>query len=218
MALTSNQAYTKLTEIARPVANLTVSNNLTVGGVISGGPFLKMQSVPVATAAPTEATLIDLRPDQSGTTFLLTQSATGANDQVFVLPPAQVGLTYTFTVVDATSGSTISIMPFGYTVAGGNPTAAGNGVSEAYANSIQAIIAIGQASGGYATGAVSDQINSIAGSGNAAGGIMFTAGLAGLASLKLTCVSLSVTGAILTGCRWVGEGQAPAAQDIDVSA
>ena len=35
---TISEFATKLTEIARPVANLTVSNNLTVGGVISGGP------------------------------------------------------------------------------------------------------------------------------------------------------------------------------------
>ena len=218
MALTSNQAYTKLTEIARPVANLTVSNNLTVGGVISGGPFLKMQSVPVATAAPTEATLIDLRPDQSGTTFLLTQSATGANDQVFVLPPAQVGLTYTFTVVDATSGSTISIMPFGYTVAGGNPTAAGNGVAEAYAFSMQVISTDGSATGGYSTGAVSGQVNSVAGSGSVTGWDVFTAGMAGAATLTLTCVSLSTTGVGLTGCRWIGKGSCIVAQDIDVSA
>ena len=218
MALTSNQAYSKLSHLAKPIGNLDVSNDVLIGGTLIGGYIIKSQTVPAAVAAPAEANLIKLRPDQSGTTFLLTQVSGGTNDQVIVLPPAQVGLTYTFTVVNATSGSTISIMPFGYTVVGGNPAGSANGVAEAYANSIQAAIAIGSVTGGYSTGAVTDQVNSVIGSSGVAGGIMFTTGMGSTASLTLTCVSLSTTASMTTGCRWQGYGQAAAAADISVSA
>ena len=198
--------------------NATVTGNLTVNGNVSPGSYTERTvDIPVATAALSATNgITTLTAANSGSTYTLSQNGSGLQ-QVIVLPTAEVGLTYNFVVVDATSGSTISIMPFGYTFAGGNP-AGGTGVGEAYAFSIQAAIAIGSITGGYSTGAVTDGVNSVIGSGGVAGGIMFTSGMGASASLRLTCVSTSTTGAVLTGVRWVGTGLAAAANDIGVSA
>ena len=211
------------------------STALVVGSLfaLSLGYVEKRITVPTATAAPAEATLIRLQASDSGSHYILSQNATGAFDQVIVLPPSAPGLTFTFTVQNATSGSTISIMPQGYTIAGGNlaggqavaavivggVTLAPATISEAYAFSIESIHSVGSLTGGFSTGAVSESINSIVGSGNVAGGIMFAAGMAASASLTLTAVSdTAVTGAVRTGTRWVGTGQVAATTNINISA
>ena len=98
------------------------STALVVGSLfaLSLGYVEKGVIVPTATAAPAEANLIRLGASDSGSHYILSQNATGAFDQVIVLPPSTPGLTFTFTVQNATSGSQISIMPQGYTIAGGN--------------------------------------------------------------------------------------------------
>jgi hypothetical protein len=195
-----------------------IAGNLTVNGAITPGTYTEKSINIAASTASLSATngITTLAAADSGSTYLLNQNASGFH-QAIVLPPAVVGLTYNFVVVDATPGSTISIQPFGYTFSGGN-VAGGTGDSEAYAFGIQSVISVGSVTGGYSTGAISEQVNSVVGTGTVAGGIMFTNGMGGSASLRLTCVSTSVTGAVLTGLRWVGTGQVTAPQDIDVSA